>query len=109
MEQMLKDLESLRLEFVRKLQSAVQQAENEQQLIDLETIAVDTLTTIPPKLLQSDFYTRTTIKNNFIDTDKQNDTDYINNIMDKVWKSDCIALDDSYIQETIDDIVKSAN
>lgn len=105
-EQMMNELETLRKKFLDKLNEAVNAAENEEDMDELESVAANTLSGIPIQLLQSDFYPRSTIKNLFIAKDKKEDKEYVDKVMKKIWQNDCICFYDDNIQQDVTEAIE---
>lgn len=96
-------LEELRNIFINALQEETKKADNEDDMEYLASIAEDTLCAIPVELIQKDYWTRNTIATR-LPEENQQDTSFINGLMQYIYSQDAIYMGD-YVIENIDECI----
>lgn len=95
-------------ELIKYLQQETNRADNEWNMDELESIAIDLICKIPTQLVHKDYYGRTDIKR-YLGKEYEENTSAINNFMNKVYEQDLISFDydsvNNDIQETADKFV----
>lgn len=94
-------LEELKNNFITALQDAVKNANNEDDMDELDAIVEDAICEIPIEIIQKDYWTRSAIKSRMVD-EKQQDTAYINRFMKYLYNEDAIYIGD-YATQNVDE------
>ena len=97
-------LEMLRDELLRELKKQNESATTEEQMEELTDIAVDIIDGIPITLVQKDYMSRIFIKG-YLHTKNQGNMKMVDDLMNKCWQNDLVALYDQDFDEDINEIV----
>lgn len=92
-------------ELVAELRAETDKAANEDDMNDLETIAQTLMSGIPDRLALSDYYGRSTIRD-FIDEDKQDNTNYVDSVMIKCYEKNAVYINDDFAYNNIADCIE---
>ena len=91
-------------DFIESVQKAESQAKNESDFDEICNIVEDMFCGIPNTLCAKDYFMRDIIRNR-TDESKQNDTEYINKLMQYIYSQDAIYIGD-YAIENIDECIE---
>lgn len=97
-------LELLRDELLRELQKQTESATTEEQMEELNDIAVDIIDGIPVTLVQKDYMSRIFIKG-YLHKKNQSNMKMVDDLMNKCWQNDLVILYDQEFEEKINEIV----
>lgn len=89
--------------FVNALQDATQKAKTEKDFDDLENIVIDLLSRIPVSIMHKDYFPRSAIRQR-MEPDNQENTEFINKLMQYIYNEDAVYMGD-YVIENIDDCI----
>lgn len=97
-------LELLRDELLRELQKQTESATTEEQMEELNDIAVDIMDGIPTSLIAKDFMSRHFVKG-YLHKKNQRNMKMVDDLMNKCWQNDLVILYDQEFEEKINEIV----